>query len=621
MGAMVVINEDTRDDNLPTFTLVDGQQRLVTISVLLCALADTCDKDSRLYSEIRRYLVNFNRDEDYCYKVLPTEHYGDRVAWTSLISSGYLSVTDSDSRINKAYAYYQRIIASELEHKRIDAKKLFNTVLNKLSLVVITMNRNERPHQIFESLNAKAVELSLADLVRNYIAMRLPETKQNDIFKEHWLPVEKLLDDRQFTGHLRLGELSAFLHHYLACFSCELGNKDTAYADFRSRMQSKFPTEAECIEEIKAMQRYARYYNSLLRPECEKNVDIQHQLQRINYLGHTTTYPLLMYLYDKYTSEEINKHTYLEILQLIENYLVRLFLGNESTRNLGRLFPRLIHSEVNICNPESLKSVLLDKNYPSNKRIHEVLQFTDIYSSKNQQQLKFILSETNRKYANSADYEAPDYKDLTIEHIMPRKLNKTWEEDLGKNSQEIHENYKDRLGNLTLVTQKLNSRMQNKAFDEKRLEILKSDLPINLYFNQIHKLNNEEDFKKRTKRLVDKALQIWKPLGRSKPIVDYTRKKPRGFKLRGKEYEIKDWKELIYEFTERVAVPMANFSRIALQMEDNIRRERGDKKHERMLTNGWWMDAVMSANAAVAYIDELAEVVGLAKDEYEILLR
>ena len=618
MGAIVAIDEGENNEHLQTFALVDGQQRLITISVLLCALANKSEK-CRLHPQFRSYLENMGHDADNRFKVLPTER--DRDALKHLISPGDTSDKAEESRINGAYVYYETKIAGELKNLQVD--DLFDTVLNKLTLVMIIMDQNEQPHQIFARLNAESVRLSLPDLVRNYIAMRLPERSQGDIFDNYWSPIETFLKEQnRITG--RSGELTAFLRHYLSRFSHNITSdyEDLAYAAFRRHMEKEeLHGVEEFTEEIKRLHRYARHYRRLLRPDHEEDPVIHRRLHNLNRLGQTTTYPLLLYMYDNYKIGEINRDTFLEILRILENYLVRFFLGKEQSNRLNKYFLKILKrakdDKINICEPDNFKAELVRDYYPADRRIYDVTKLNGFPESGNRDKIVFILEEINHSFENG-NGEVTQNGKLTIEHIMPKKVEnapESWKIMLGEDWREIHKSHLDRLGNLTIMPRNENSRLKNEGYHRKRnyFRSRSNNLLMNSkYFKDSRRAKewNANEIQKRTKWLVGIALnEIWKPLdrGHRKQNVDYTRSKPKSYSLQSNKYDATDWKSLIQDVTQRVVdlTTTDDFTNIAAEFPDKFRRDRGYKKHEFDLGNGWFVDDTMSANDAFAFLKDL----------------
>ena len=190
LGSLVVIEEDSEKTLFQSYTLVDGQQRLTSISLLLAALRDLTDGTSAK-RQIDKYLINADLNGKLRYKICPTSKYDDREAYQKILD-GY-SADGLRSRIGKAYDFFKDRLLSLLTDTKIDPQQLFSCVLSSMYIVFIELERTDKPYKIFESLNHKGKALTEADLVRNYIAMRLPPDKQQVIFDRCWSPIEDML--------------------------------------------------------------------------------------------------------------------------------------------------------------------------------------------------------------------------------------------------------------------------------------------------------------------------------------------------------------------------------------------------------------------------------------------
>jgi len=195
----VVINDGTQAGTVPVFRLVDGQQRLTTISLLLCALERLLDGDdiySNLCRKLRRMLVNQDEGGDLHYKLLPTVKYSDRACYCAIVT-GRQPPEGVESKVPKAFAYLTSQLDYRFKSDGIDANRLFNVLMTSLQVVFINLSPNERPYEIFESLNYKGKSLTQADLVRNYIAMKLPPERQEPVFTGLWSPSEMASPSRK----------------------------------------------------------------------------------------------------------------------------------------------------------------------------------------------------------------------------------------------------------------------------------------------------------------------------------------------------------------------------------------------------------------------------------------
>ena len=362
--------------------------------------------------------------------------------------------------------------------------------MTSLQVVFINLNQNERPYEIFESLNYKAKSLTQADLVRNYIAMKLPSERQEPVFTELWSPVEEMLLEKRTVGRSRLGELTAFLRHYFAYLSGVLINEEHVYARFRD--QGRAMSVAEFEQDLTRIKRFAGYYDRLLRPQREPDKQIRQQLERMNILESATAYPLLIFMYDELQEGHISRDEFLAGLRLLEAYMVRRFLNRDSTNYLNKMFPPLAKDlkDRKDVDPTgfavSLGKMLGTRNEPSDVRLRQSAETIDLYrGDKNTlQKLALILNTINRHLSAGSGAYTVLSDDPTIEHIMPQTPTEAWKRHLGENWQQDY-GLLHTLGNLTVVTQDWNSHLSNSGYDVKRQILAEHGLLLNkVYFGE-----------------------------------------------------------------------------------------------------------------------------------------
>jgi uncharacterized protein with ParB-like and HNH nuclease domain len=518
LGSLVVINDGTRNGTVPAFKLVDGQQRLTTISLLLCALGRLVEASQpALAKKIQKLLINADEEHDVYFKVLPTTKYGDRLAYTAIIQGE--DVPAVESRIPAAYEYLQSVMHAKIERGDIDPEKLFLALTNSFQVVFIDLNQNESPYRIFESLNAKGKSLTQADLVRNYIAMKLPAVSQEQVFSVHWSKIEELLQEKRTVGRSRLGELTAFLRHYLAMRTHVLCSEEHVYARFRDRIEKEYNAPDAFAAEIATLRKYAEYYNKLLRSEVEQSEEISSRLKRLSTLEASTAYPLLLAVYDSYSSGRLPADDFIKVLTILENYLLRRHLAGEPTNYLNKLFPTLWQQIDKERFTESLGQILASKNYPGDTKLRQRLLTRAMYdkSGLTRERTTLVLETINRHLsAGTGGFTVLD-QGSTIEHILPQTPGPWWQAMLGPDWEEIHREYLHTLGNLTLVTQEWNSSLSNAPFPEKKDKLATHALRLNSdYFSQNIERWDANAIVERARLLTDKIIEIWPSLKEDK---------------------------------------------------------------------------------------------------------
>jgi len=401
MGTLVVINDGMKAGIVPSYRLVDGQQRLTTLSLLMCALGKLIkDSHPMLYRNLRKLLINADLQGDLRYKVLPTIKFRNRDAYRLVIEKE--SETDiPESRLDDAFRYFLQEIGLRIRMGKIDPERFYFTVRNCVRLVQIILKPDERPYEVFESLNAKGKELEAPDLVRNFIAMRLPETLQIEVFDNTWSPIEEMLRETRVVG--RIGELTAFLRHYLAYRLKVLPNEGDVYKSFRDYVNQDFKSLDGFVAELQTLRRFANYFDRFLRPEHESDVKTRAALTRLKVLDDTTVYPFLLGVFDLQHNGGLKQEQLLDVLAIIENYNVRRILVGEQTNYTNKMFPSLIHSVDKTQFTNSLKSILATRNYPSDDRLRRDIPVRDLYLKKRADLLKMVFNTLNKYLSKGSD--------------------------------------------------------------------------------------------------------------------------------------------------------------------------------------------------------------------------
>lgn len=620
MGSLVVINDGTRSGTIPAFKLVDGQQRLVTVSLLLCALSRLIrESHANVARKIQKLLINEDEEGLFRYKVLPTTKYGDQTAYLAILD-GVSPLPTTESRVPVAFEYMGQQINNRLMTEHIDPERLFKVLANCLQFVFIELNEAERPFEIFESLNAKGKPLSQADLVRNYIAMRLPEAKQADIFNQYWAVIETLLQEKRTVGRSRLGELTAFLRHYLTMLSGTLCNEDHVYARFRDRAQKEFARSEAFAEELAKLKRYAEYYDRLLRPDNEPGERIRYALKRLNTLEISTAYPFLLAAYDALDREQISEKDFLDVLDVLENYMVRRYLAGEPANYLNKMFP-LLWREIDLARlVPSLKQVLVGKSYPGDGRLRQAAFIEELYDRRSQTREKTcLILESVNKYlsAGSGGFTALDGAP-TIEHIMPQTLDASWRKMLGSDGDRVYRECLHTLGNLTLVTQEWNSTLSNAPFAAKKERLARHALKINsTYFAADLSRWDEAAIRQRAEFIVQNIIDLWPALGEPPTPQSIAYPKPKAVTILNDTYPVQTWREVAYYTAEQVSQAVDNFDAVAQQMPSYFSKEKFQYAC-RQLSNGWWLYLNLSGASVKTLCLNLVTAANLSDEDWQL---
>lgn len=614
LGSLVVIEEDSKETLFHTYTLVDGQQRLTSISLLLCALRDLLDEGDRLRRKINRYLLNDDVLDDLRFKILPTVKYDDRKTYSATLDG--TTIESSRSRIVDAYPFFKAKVQEVLDARRVEPERLFNCLMSSLYIVLIELDRTDKPYRVFESLNHRGRRLTQADLVRNYIAMRLPPHRQQTIFDRQWSKIEDKLSDRRETA--RIPEFTAFLRHYIALQLGDLPRVDQVYNRFRDRVEDGNLSDDDFELEIQKLNRSASHYNRLLRPENEYAPRVNKQLKRLNILDATTAFPLLLHFYEMYTLCEIDECEFLKILRAIENYLVRRLLAGEPANYLNSMFTSLANElkSKNEKSAASLEAALGDRNYPSDNRLRQRLLWNRLYSTNKSRRIVFVFEALSR-------HINPEVKlalQGTVEHIMPQRLSDEWRAYLGDDWQGIQRDHLQLIGNLTIVSQPWNSKLSNSSFELKREQLVKQGLPLNTcYFEAAAQDWGPAAIRRRTNFLANKILEVWPAFTEPPRTEGVKGTTPYTLKIHDHEMSVQTWRGMVLQMVNTLHdIKLLTDQERALREFEwwMIDEPVGQNHRYKQSSAGWWIQQNLSAENAVQFCGMLAKHCGLNDDEW-----
>ena len=508
IGSIVYVHDDVYSaSGIRELTVIDGQQRLTTMTLIYLALYRLAIEleNKSLENRINEtYLINkFAADEEKL-KLRPTDNND--------VALKYLLRSDNEEEFND----YSRLIENFNFYKTRITQENYEVVLkgiNKLMFVEISLDREkDDPQKIFESLNSTGLELSQADLIRNYILMGLNRNSQNKIYDNYWEIIEKSAKDNTANS----SRVSDFIRDYLTLKNNKIPNKNKVYQEFKD----KFPTTTiDALENnLVPIKKLVKHYNKILNPEIEKDTDIRQQLTNINNLEINVAYPFIMQVYDDYLSEIISKQIFIEVLDLIQSFTWRRFVIGLPTNALNKIFMRL-YEDVEIDNYlSSIQKSLLKKKgtqrFPRDTEVVNSLKEKDVYGIKSKNRVYFL--ERLENFQNKEFVSINGNESITIEHIFPQNPDPKWKIELGDEQYKfIKETYLNTIANLTLSGN--NGKLGNKTFLEKKeMNIDGKEQGYKysrLWLNRF--LANEEKWdkkiiEKRFEVLKDRFLNIWK---------------------------------------------------------------------------------------------------------------
>jgi uncharacterized protein with ParB-like and HNH nuclease domain len=457
-------------------------------------------KEEGLVAEISEtYLINKFAPEAEKLKLRPTENNDKALK--------YLLRSDE----NEEFQDFSKIIDNFNYFKGRITEKNYQFVLeglSKLMFVEISLDREkDDPQRIFESLNSTGLELSQADLIRNYILMDLNRKNQNLIYRDYWEIIEKLAKDEASNS----SKVSDFIRDCLTLETKKIPNKGKVYLEFKAKYPTKSMDEIKTnLAEIKTL---FKHYNKLINPKNEPDNNIRLHLEYINRLEINVAFPFLMKVYDDYAKLTIDKQTFIKILDLIQSFVWRRFIVGLATNALNKIFMTL-YDKVDTSNylysiQKSLVQRSGSQRFPKDAELVDALKVKDVYNIKSKNRI--YLLERLENFENNERVKIDGNPDITIEHIFPQNPDPKWKMDLGHDEYVfIKENYLNTIGNLTLSGN--NGKLGNKTFlDKKNLEgagYKDSRLWLNKHLSSLDKWDKAE-IEKRFDQIAARVLKIW----------------------------------------------------------------------------------------------------------------
>lgn len=452
IGTIVNISEKMAPIGIQEFMIIDGQQRLTTLSLLLLALRDyakqniQCELNSDEINE--NYLINKFKSGNDKYKLLLTQ--SDKEIFIKKIEGAPI-LDSSKSRILNNYDFFIEKIMKE----EIKPLELFETI-GRIQLVSITLEREyDDPQAIFESLNSTGMDLKDSDLIRNYLLMGLDSTNQTYIYNTSWRTIELLFDYENQSDLL-----DNFFRDYLTMKISRIPKKNEVYKEFRNyRDNCKLSINELC----KDIYLFAKHYSNMFF--CRSNDIILKALyQNIKAIRMEVAYPFLLKVHDDYDKGSITIEDLCEIIQLCISYVFRRAICDIPTNSLNKTFATMKNdiNQDDYINSVKAFFVMLEsyKEFPNNERFIRAFITRDIY---NMSRCRYILTSLE----NWDNKSIISLENLTIEHIIPQnpQLSDEWIISLGNNWNEIHKKYLHTIGNLTLTA--YNSEMSDSPFAQK----------------------------------------------------------------------------------------------------------------------------------------------------------
>lgn len=456
-----IVSVQSESGTMEEFLIIDGQQRLTTISLLLLAIyhllssGKMVSRDHQLTDKIlKKYLIDEYEPEEKRIKLKPIKN--DQKAFGILFDQDEEYIPDSNLTINYRY-FYDRI-----QHGELDIDELFDAIC-KLEIINISLNHEDNPQLIFESLNSTGLNLSEGDKIRNYILMGLPNDQQTKFYEKYWNRIESYTDY----------DVSSFVRDYLSIKQQSTPNMNSVYPTFKKYVEDAEVADIEPL--LKDLLEYAKRYAFLIKGG-HSDERLNSCIYRLNRLSTSVTRPFLLEVIRLSESGALTADELIEVFHFTESYLFRRAICDLPTNALNKTF-LLLHREIIRFDGdeshyvEKFKYALLSKRertrFPSDEEFAECMSTRNIYGMNPKNKLYLFERLENSETSETKDvWGHLDRGEYSIEHIIPQHLTAAWIVSLGDNYEAIHTNWLHRLANLTLTA--YNSRYSNSPFAEKR---------------------------------------------------------------------------------------------------------------------------------------------------------
>lgn len=495
LGSIVCIAEKASPTGVQKYMVIDGQQRLATLTLILIALRDSVSSDSEIKPEKLNlsFLINQFENGDDKYKLLLTEE--DKSVLISLVEKKPIPA-GTQSKLLNAYDYFK----SQIAKQEIDPQLLFEAT-GKLQIVIITLERDhDDPQAIFESLNSTGKELSQSDLIRNFVLMGMDKDTQKRLYNNIWRVFEQLFGHENQDEHM-----DNFFRDYLTMNMHRIPKIGNVYDEFKSwKVNCKFSSNEDLCKDLYDS---ALIYTDIIFAKGS-DAELAELFKEAQSLNMSVANPFFMTVIKDHKAGLIDHDQLVCILKLCISYVFRRSICDIPTNSLNKTFATFENEIRKDDYVNSVKAFFINrddyKEFPNDKKFGDAFVSKEIYKIRIR---NYILD----RLENFENKSPVIIENLTIEHVMPQNenLSDEWKAELGDDWERIHDTYLHTIGNLTLTG--YNSEMSDRPFMEKMNMdggFKQTAVRLNSYIIKQDRWN-EDKIRERAKELLTKALKIW----------------------------------------------------------------------------------------------------------------
>lgn len=514
LGFLVLIPESVIPGQISKYHLIDGQQRLTTLSLLLCALRDASKaaEFEDLAQEIALTTLEhqFNKGTDR-YRLFPKLR--DRDQYIACLSGE----APAEGRLGSAVRYFSGRLTTIPDAGTEDGLRNFLALLTQRLEFIYAQLEGENPFNIFKSLNSTGVPLGQADLIRNFVFMQVPVEDQDEFEEALWKPTERRFEDAQ--GNIDELAFSSFLRDFLMRDGQYVPPSDT----FECFQGQHAATDFDPKRVASELKQASEWHEILRGHHPDANPSVESALHALRQLDSSTSLSLMLSLYHRRHRGQISDDELAEAIHLLVGFILRRLVCGENSRGYGRMF---VQASTTLGDQPiaSLRRFLEERDFPDTPRFVEAFARFNLYGSRYRKAVLVAIERAN-------DHKEPVVlTNAQVEHIMPQTLSDAWRSALGEDSERIHRAWLHTPGNLTLTG--YNAELQNKPFAEKRQEYHDSNIVMTRRLADLETWG-EEEIRQRGEAMAQIAAKLWtgpaSPIRRNDPE---TKSPPYRFDLR-----------------------------------------------------------------------------------------
>ena len=611
--------------NLSEVLIIDGQQRMTTVYILLKALYDAAKGVStRIEEEIQEVMFNRNCEEKYKVKLKPIKSDNEQLL---LLIKDKIDDMDRNSNIYKNYIFFKTMIEVTLNNG-CELGDILDGI-KKLEIVEIILDKSQgdEPQKIFESINSTGLDLSLADLIRNFLLM--DDENQDELYENYWAEIEKNV------GYRNLGD---FVINFLSSQITKAVNAKNAYQLFKKHCEQNKLSHEDVLKQLK---KTSRYYGAFIGENNCYSKEITGCLRSFCTIKQTTVLPLIFRIFTDYEDGHIDDKTLCKVLNYLLTYYVRI-TACEINKNLAKfmksMYDRIIDGSTYDDYYERfvvfLNDLKANDRMPTDKEFKAALINKPLYKKPI---CKFVLS-----VIENSTKEHIDVSNLTIEHILPQKENAAvWKKEIGEDYSKVYENYLHTLGNLTITGH--NSELGTKSFNDKK-DIIRENSKAVILNREVLSADtwNEKAILHRAEVLASLLIKQFNYEDIHSDSIDnndsgfsldsglnLTNTKPDSFTFVGEYTKVSSWAEVLakfmavaYELDTPLLSDLAAKNYIIpnasnVYISNDKRKMRKAKEIDR---SGIFYESNLSANTIVSFIRDILLQMELEPDEFTFTL-